>query len=871
MMSVVEFFSQPLWHRLSLTLAHFLWQGLAVAVVVGAAIQLLRPKRGNPRYAAYLLAFLVMAACPPATFTLLGAPAEPPLSGGHLAAEIESPGPVPSSASPAPLRAISESNPTVSPVRHMSWRERLDTTVQSILPWTPICWMAGVSILSVRLLLGFIGVSRWRRGLEPLTEELQTRVALLSQRLNMPGFSRIFTSQHAQEAVAVSYLRPMVLLPAALVVRMSPEMLEAVIAHELAHIRRLDLWVNLAQRVVETLLFYHPAVWWLSNRLRTEREFCCDELAVRATGERLMYASALEHAGRVRLGVRQPTLAVGLGQGRKPTLNRVRHILGLPSTPPDSHFWLAGVGGLLVLGVLMMHVPSSRAERAEPSNQTDKPPIDSSRDNTSLPPGWSLDYDNGLCAGGATTWISEMARDLASLEFSPAGLGLSDTSWRDERYDFEIHSAAGGNLGTVHIRFDRPEMQTGRMTLKPGRYTMEYTREFGKNGDNIRMHSGPFVVDLPEPGMYKLRFPPRLGTAEIRGTLGDCYALNFEKTGDGFNLTGFLYLDPRLSKPYAINGLPAGTYRLSAVTQDDHSNNLVSQAQATVKANEKLTVDIAPPPRGDCSLHGVIAGRRGAYWTPTSVPQQTSPQWFVLIRTRGSGPVEQVGAYEAQTMDSRYVIRGRNIVQETEDRASYSIAGIAPGEYTVTVIEHPWCQGLPIERQQSQPLTLRPGETATLDFDLRDPPVRPEDRDRVRPLGRNMALPPLERIGHADRLARTKDKRLLICFFDINQRASRNNLLELNRRFDSLAARNILVLAVQASDVQAEILDKWLKDNSIAFPVGSIAAPADRIRFEWGVKGLPWLILTDSRHVVTAEGVALADLETEVGEMGEHK
>ncbi len=75
----------------------------------------------------------------------------------------------------------------------------------------------------------------------------------------------------------------MVLLPAALLTGMPAELLEAVIAHELAHIRRLDLWVNLGQRVVETLLFYHPAVWWLSARVRREREVCCDEAAAGAT------------------------------------------------------------------------------------------------------------------------------------------------------------------------------------------------------------------------------------------------------------------------------------------------------------------------------------------------------------------------------------------------------------------------------------------------------------------------------------------------------------------------------------------------------------------------------------------------------------
>ncbi len=160
----------------------------------------------------------------------------------------------------------------------------------------------------------------------------------------------------------------MVLLPVAIVTQMPPEMLEAIVAHELAHIRRYDLWVNLAQRVVETLLFYHPAVWWLSHRLRNEREFCCDELAVQATGERLAYASALEIAGRTRSTARQPVLALGLGRGRQSTLGRVRHVLGLPPLPPDPRFWLAGV--ITVALLVLVALPAVSILTARAANQS---------------------------------------------------------------------------------------------------------------------------------------------------------------------------------------------------------------------------------------------------------------------------------------------------------------------------------------------------------------------------------------------------------------------------------------------------------------------------------------------------------------------
>jgi beta-lactamase regulating signal transducer with metallopeptidase domain/5-hydroxyisourate hydrolase-like protein (transthyretin family) len=723
-MSVVEFFSQPVWYRLSLTLVHFLWQGLTVAVIACALVRVLRLKRGNPRYTAYLVAFGVMTISPLLTFTVLRGAARPVpapsvLNASALLPEEESSGPAAHSLSQAPPQPHREDAPTVVPTPSLPLRERLDRVLQASLPWALVGWIGGVLVLSVRLLLGFLGIRRWRRDLEPLTEDLETRVARLSERLGLPDFARVFTSRHAQEAVAVGYLRPMVLLPAAFATQMPPEMLEAVIAHELAHIRRLDVWVNLAQRVLETLLFYHPAVWWVSSRLRNERELCCDELAVGATGERLVYASALEQAGRVRLAAGQSALAVGFGQDRKSTLGRVRHVLGLPPIPADSHSWLAGVIAFLVLILLMMRVPPSRTARAGSESTPETVRAEEAPSAYALPDGWSLDYDDGLRPDGGQMWRGGMAKDLSSLEIKPAGLGLSDTSWKEEKYDFEVQSPHGERLGEIHIRFDRPGMQMGQMTLKPGKYLLRYTRGFGTAADNFRMHAGPFAVDLPKPGMYTLRFGPPLGPAEITGLLNGCYAVNFERIDGRFGITGLVYQND--GRHYTIPGLPPGTYRLSAVTQRDECNVFVCQAQATLGAQEKMRVDLTPPALGDCSLEGVILGKPGTYRIPGPRQALSDPQWFVLIRKSGSGPIAQTEAYEAVTMDSFYVVRGDKIVQEREDRATYSIRGLVPGEYAVTALEHPWFRGLPIERQQSKPLTLRAGERAVLDFELRVP------------------------------------------------------------------------------------------------------------------------------------------------------
>jgi hypothetical protein len=213
--------------------------------------------------------------------------------------------------------------------------------------------------------MGYIGIYRWCRYLEPLPENLAQRIARISQKLGMPDFSRIFVSPSIVRAMAIGYLRPMVLLPAAMITQMSPEMLEAVIAHELAHLRRFDLWVILVQRIMETLLFYHPTVWWLSNRLQNEREFCCDELAVAATGDRLTYASALENAGSTLFTAREPVPAAGLVQGKALVLRRVRHILGFEAARQDRPFWLVGVIAVLLLAILIIPMTPSLTFQAK--------------------------------------------------------------------------------------------------------------------------------------------------------------------------------------------------------------------------------------------------------------------------------------------------------------------------------------------------------------------------------------------------------------------------------------------------------------------------------------------------------------------------
>ena len=329
------------WRPLNWTLLHFLWQGIAVAAVWKILFRLLRARTTQTHYLLGLLGLLVMAACPLATLVLLesesgpteATPAIGPAYAGRLAAIVP---------------ALANPRPNAHSPDFANWNDDLVQCIADMQPYLLGGWFAGLVLFSGRLLLGAAGVRRLRRRRAAISGDIWNRAAGVAERMGLREVPGLFASPVARESLVTGFLRPMVLLPTAWLVEMPPAMLEAVIAHELAHIRRFDLWVNLFQRFLETLLFYHPAVWWLSRRVRQAREMCCDELAAAATGERVVYASALELAARKRLVPARSFLEVALGVTRMTLLERVRNVLGLAAQSERDRWWPAAMLALTV-------------------------------------------------------------------------------------------------------------------------------------------------------------------------------------------------------------------------------------------------------------------------------------------------------------------------------------------------------------------------------------------------------------------------------------------------------------------------------------------------------------------------------------------
>jgi beta-lactamase regulating signal transducer with metallopeptidase domain len=215
---------------------------------------------------------------------------------------------------------------------------------------TVLIWLSGASLMLMRHAGGLRAVAAMERSpsknLPPLWRR---RVVELQGALGIVHAVAVRLSGEVLAPCATHLLRPVIWLPASLLARVPVEQIEALLAHELAHIARRDWLWNGVQCMIEALLFFHPAVWWLSRRIRQEREHACDDLAVAVCGDEIVLAEALVALERGRQSV--PRLSLGAGGGS--LLQRVSRLL---SRPPSRGRWgaLAVIGALTVTGFLLI-------------------------------------------------------------------------------------------------------------------------------------------------------------------------------------------------------------------------------------------------------------------------------------------------------------------------------------------------------------------------------------------------------------------------------------------------------------------------------------------------------------------------------------
>jgi len=344
----------PLAREVSWVLLHSLWQGALVGAAFALARHGLRGRAAQVRYLAGCLALAAMAAGPVATLWLWPAPGTP---GAPLMAAAGAEG---------LLRPLASAGAAALPGREAGWWLfgpeaglwwRLG-------PWVSAAWALGVAVCLLRLMRGCAWVRRARRcGTERVEPAWLGIVDDLRLRLEISRPVRLLRSALVEVPTVIGWLRPVILLPASALTGLTPEQLEAILAHELAHVRRFDYLVNACQCALETLMFYHPAVWWVSRCVREEREHCCDDLVVKVCSNRLAYARALAVLAESGLGA--PGLAFAASGA--PLLTRIRRLLGTGAeTGPATARQLTGLGLLaaslpLILGGVWLMFASAAA------------------------------------------------------------------------------------------------------------------------------------------------------------------------------------------------------------------------------------------------------------------------------------------------------------------------------------------------------------------------------------------------------------------------------------------------------------------------------------------------------------------------------
>jgi len=256
---------------------------------------------------------------------------------------------------------------SVAPISADSWKQRTIETLEPALPYIVSGWLLGVFGLSIWHLGGWAQLQRLRQKMvKQVDDTLHSKLKVLAQRLRVRQTVQLMESALVQIPTVVGWLRPVILLPASALTGLNSEQLEAILAHELAHIRRFDYLVNILQTVVEILGFYHPAVWWVSHKIRAERENCCDDLAVSISGDRVRYARALTSMEEIRAGRGQLVVAADGGN----LFRRICRLVGKDSTEKNSFSWIPAV--MVILLLIALVVPTTLAITSnQAQNETD--------------------------------------------------------------------------------------------------------------------------------------------------------------------------------------------------------------------------------------------------------------------------------------------------------------------------------------------------------------------------------------------------------------------------------------------------------------------------------------------------------------------
>lgn len=326
-------------HALGWTLLHSIWQAASVVIVYLLLKQILRNQAARLRYLSGLIALFIIPVWAGITFWQQ-LPEPIPLV-------QQAPIQVPSTESINPTPEISVAPLTIpeqQTITQWSWQSMFNP----IAPWLTTLWLVGILFMVLRFILGIRNIYLLRRtGLTSLNQEWQDRVHSLIQKMGLRHIN-VKLSDRISQPVSMGIIKPLVLVPTGMLTGLNPNQVEAILAHEFAHVQRHDFLINLIQSFIEILFFYHPLLWLLSTDIRKERELCCDDIALGYTEDNYGYAEALAQLQVFRRN-QTPSLALAATGGN--FTERIQRLFGAGNTAKPWQGFAAGA--VLVLGLFV--------------------------------------------------------------------------------------------------------------------------------------------------------------------------------------------------------------------------------------------------------------------------------------------------------------------------------------------------------------------------------------------------------------------------------------------------------------------------------------------------------------------------------------
>jgi ankyrin repeat protein/beta-lactamase regulating signal transducer with metallopeptidase domain len=363
---ISDLLSPELINAFGWTLLHSLWQGALIGIALALILMLMKRFTAQTRYYMILTAMLTLLALSIFTFIDL----YQPQTDKGKPNQIFQPLPKENTGDNTLPTTISEQATAVSPAISLeSLQHTFLIYFDRHMPSVVALWFLGMLIFLLKFLGGLAYSQRLKHyRTESIPESWQVKIDVLCKKLNIDQTITTLKSGVARVPMVIGYIKPVVLIPASLFTGLTPQQIESILAHELAHIARHDYLLNLIQSMIEILYFYHPAVWWISGSLRREREHCCDDIAVKLSGDSRIFARTL--ADLQERCLEKNTLSMALAGSRNKLFQRIHRLVNQPKMKSSfgEGFFTALVIIICLTAVAFSMKKSSQTTRPDAEN-----------------------------------------------------------------------------------------------------------------------------------------------------------------------------------------------------------------------------------------------------------------------------------------------------------------------------------------------------------------------------------------------------------------------------------------------------------------------------------------------------------------------